>query len=459
VSAPTPVPLRLGPLQARGYAIRRSGIRWLREDGHPCIAGEVIAYCNLGLTRMGGPRDTPIPFAEETRDLQMALVTPVSGRLRRAADSSRGGFLDLLDHFMLWSPDYEIGHVEPDPGQPASDGQLRLLMMAGRRAADVAEGRSGLLTGWHDRSRGYRGDDGDGPVGTLLSLGVCEMAGVIKGERYAFFEILDAIRGPAQVVFVPDNPIVNNSVMVAEQIRRTPAEREAIGRDLAEGMAASKVTPTPADWMFAGSMLNALCHSPATERYTVLGRNGLREAGPPDAIVFSLNGEAAMMLRHRRLGYALHVHDFRLADAGQAFLPWIRANFEPYRRSLDDVQADLTAMIDLIRADAPATQFLVSNVMSTTGEEDIQTYAPFDAPLDTSISSAHAKALNLMLHDLARERDIAIIDADAIAAELGGQRSLPDGVHQNGEMQAELRAEILRILRARGVPGFAANAP
>jgi hypothetical protein len=216
------------------------------------------------------------------------------------------------------------------------------------------------------------------------------------------------------------------------------------------------MTPTPADWMFAGATLNALNRSPASERYTILTRSGLRAAGPPDAIVFSLNAEAENVLRHRRLGYALQFHGFRLADAGLAFVAWLRANFISVRRSPDEIRADFRALIDLVRADAPATQFLICNVMSTSGADDIQNYAPFDAPLDQTISTVHAKAMNLMLHDLARERDIAIIDADAIAAELGGQRSLPDGVHQNGEMQAELRAEILRILRARGVPGFAA---
>ena len=61
-----------------------------------------------------------------------------------------------------------------------------------------------------------------------------------------------------------------------------------------------------------------------------------------------------------------------------------------------------------------------------------------------------------MLHDIAREADIAIVDADAIGAELGGARAIPDAVHQNGDMQNELRKEILAILDARGARGFRA---
>ena len=94
--------------------------------------------------------------------------------------------------------------------------------------------------------------------------------------------------------------------------------------------------------------------------------------------------------------------------------------------------------------------------MSTSGEEDIHIYDSFDEPLGASLQTVRAKDLNLMLCDLAHERDIAIIDADAIAAELGGRVSMPDGLHQNGTMQAEMRAEILHILRARRVPGFGA---
>ena len=58
-------------------------MRWLREDGHLCRPGEVIAYCSIGLTRIGAAPGEPLPFADEMRDLQMALVTPAGGRLRR----------------------------------------------------------------------------------------------------------------------------------------------------------------------------------------------------------------------------------------------------------------------------------------------------------------------------------------------------------------------------------------
>ncbi len=418
----------------------------------------MIAYCRLGLESIGADAPFgPMPFGDEVRDLQVALVSPMAGRVRHARDSSRGGFLDRLDHFLRWDPAYEIGHVEVDTdaasGERSAD--LRLVMMAGRRAAPLAEPNQGLLSGWNDRSRAWRVET-EGPVGVLLSLGICEMAGVFKGEDIPFMEMLDAIAGPAQIVYVPDVALVPNAAVIAEQIRRAPGDLEAIARDLAETLAAGPVTPGPADWLFAGTLLSSLSVSPVTERQTVLCADGLRTVGPPDAIVLSLNSEPTSLLRHRRLGYVFQCHDYRWWDAGPAVRAWLRAHFEPVRREIDDIRADYRALIDLIREAAPATQILICNVMSTSGSDDIQSYAAFDAPITATLSGVRARAMNLMLHDLASERDIAIIDCDAIAADLGGQRCLPDGVHQNGEMQAEIRAEILRVLRARGVPGFSA---
>ncbi len=56
-----------------------------------------------------------------------------------------------------------------------------------------------------------------------------------------------------------------------------------------------------------------------------------------------------------------------------------------------------------------------------------------------------------MLHDLAEKADIEIVDVDAIAAGLGAAAHLPDGVHQSGLMQDEVRWEILHILEQRGL--------
>ena len=179
----------------------------------------------------------------------------------------------------------------------------------------------------------------------------------------------------------------------------------------------------------------------------------MRHAGPADALFLSLNAESPYIFRHRKLGYALYVHEFRLKDLGPAVLQWLRQSFERVERSPADIQRDYRVLIDTVRARADTT-ILIQNVMSTVGNETIHHYASYDRPMGATLSCVHTKDLNLMLHDLARERDIDIVDFDAIAAEFGGMVHLPDGVHPSGAMQAEARSEVLRILHARGVPGF-----
>ena len=141
------------------------------------------------------------------------------------------------------------------------------------------------------------------------------------------------------------------------------------------------------------------------------------------------------------------------ADAGPAVRSWLERDFEVVPRTLGDIADDYRRLVDPAGPRA-RTAFLVMNAMSTSGFETLHTYAAFDAPLGNALNTIRAKELNLMLHDIAREGGVSIVDNDAIAADMGAAH-LPDGVHNSGALQAELRSEILRILRARGVPGFA----
>jgi hypothetical protein len=460
------VPLRLGALAAPGLTVQRSGVRWLCDDGHVCRPGEVIAYCNIGLAPAAPATRGALPFADEGRDFQVAFAPRVGGRLYRAPGTSLGGFLDQHYYYQQWTPDFTIGQVqcrpsERPPGFDPDGETMQLLFVAGRRTTEIAEIRSGLLTGWHDRARAWWGD-GDAAPGTLLGLGICEQLGVFRGEKFAFLEMFEAVRGPAHVVHVADDALVPSAAVLAEQLARTPEQFEALAADFARSFASASAVPTPADWMFAGALLAALQRSPLTDRYDVLTRSGLRHVGPAEAVVLSLNAEAPFVLRHRRLGYALQCHEFRIAQAGPALRTWLDMEFERVQRSTDDVRRDYRALIEAARARGSGTArggsaFLVINAMSTSAHENVHCYAPFERPLAHTLGSVRAKELNLMLYDLAREFDVAIVDADAIAAEMGAMNHLPDGVHYSGPLQARVRGEILRILRERGVPGFAAD--
>lgn len=453
------VPLTLGPLVAPGYIVQRSGLRWLCDDGHVCRPGEVIAYCNIGLVPDGRASGAYRPFADEARDFQVALAPRTGGTLSKAAGSSLGGLLDQLMDFQQWTPDFVVGQIQCRPSQRTPDyevdGGLRLMLLAGRRMTELAEVRSGLLAGWHDRSRAWWGE-GAGPFGTLLSLGICDQEGIVRGDQVAFLEMFEAVPGPAQIAFVSDDALVPCASVTTEQISRTPAQLDDMAADFAATFAAGPIVPQPSDWIFGGCLMSSLRRSPLTEGYEVLTRTGLRSAGPADAVMLSLGSEAEFVLRHRKLGYTVRCHDFRIAESGPAVRAWLQSNFERVKRTPGDIQRDYRTLIDAVRARSD-TKFLILNRMSTSGSETIYNYAPFDRPMGETLSSIRSKELNLMLHDLARERDVSIVDLDGIAADFGAMSHLPDGVHSSGALQTEMRGEILRILRADGVCGFGAR--
>jgi len=447
------VTLRLGPVEVAGYTVRHSGIRWLYPDGHVCRAGDVVAYATIGLLRTASAPRQRTPFAAEARDLQVAFATPVGGILRQARDGTAGGFLDLLETTQHWHAGTAIGAIDCAPRDAnAGEATPRLLFLAGQRVTELSEGRGGLQSGFYSRARAWWGEPPAGDdIATVLSMGICELLGVMRGEQSGFIELFESVPGPAHMVFYPNDTLVPCAAVLTEQLRRTPAQFGAIAADMAQGLLAGQVVPRPADWLFAGCLLQALEASPLTETAQVLGRSGLREAPPPRAVVTSVRAEPTHVLRHRKLGYTLAL--FRANDAGPAVRAWLASAFETVARSLDDIAADYTALFAAARQRGPV-EFLIVNTMSSNGGEDVFDYAPFDAPLGDTLASIRAKETNLMLHDLARAHGIAIIDADAMAAELGGAVHLADGVHQSGALQNEIRAEIVRVLGERGLPGF-----
>jgi hypothetical protein len=458
------IPLRLGPLAGDGWDVQRSGVRWLCDDGHLCRPGEVVAWCNIGLAARPGASVGPHPFGEELRDFQVALAPRLGGRLIQTEGASRGGFIDLHTWHHSWSADTLVGHLECPAAAVGADpeavGRLRMLFLAGRRVAEMAEVRWGPLTGWHDRCRGWWSDGGD-RFGTVLSLGICGMQGIIRGDQGCFQELFETVPGAAHMVFVPDDVLVPSAPVLLGQLRRTDVERQAISEDIAArlgpGIAAAAregqaVTP---DWIFAGCLTRALSRSPLLERANVLTPAGVRQVGPPDAVLLSLHSEDDQLLRHKRLGYTISCHFYRLQEVGAATLAWLKAEFEIVRRTPEEVRRDYQELIEALRVQTGA-QVLILNAVSAGGVDDIYCYAPFDRPLGKTLPGIHIRELNLMLYDLARACDFSIVDVDALAAELGTDRHAPDGVHYSGSLQDGVRAQIVTVLRERGVPGFGA---
>lgn len=98
----------------------------------------------------------------------------------------------------------------------------------------------------------------------------------------------------------------------------------------------------------------------------------------------------------------------------------------------------------------------VFNSVSSQAYEQLQSYRLLDAGSFAALGSVRAKTLNLMLHDLAGAgAALRIVDVDGIVAELGMHTHLPDGVHPSGLLQDAIRAELIRLVAAAGVAGFA----
>jgi hypothetical protein len=438
--------IKLGDLAAPGFAIRRSGVHWLRPDGHLCRPGEVVGYCNLAVEpatvrRLGDPA-----FAEE-HVLQVAFALRLGGRLRRAMGASVGGYLNVLA-VRDWNPSDVIGWIEPshDAGSlDAGDTIPRRLMLAGRRMGWAVDVDTGLLPGWHVRARGWWEDEAGAPRSTLLTMGVCDAVSAVRGDRSGFLEIFEAAAFGTQMITFAEHPIAACAPVALDQLTRTAHERLQIRADIGRVLASAAAPPGPEDCFFLGAILAQLEASPLRDRLDVLTSRGLTRMPAPDAVLMSLSAEPRSLLRHRRLGYRIHILGHNLRQAGPVARTWLKTAFEPVVRDLAGVREDYVRLIDAA-SEATGARLMIVNLMSSSGAEDITSYAGFDAPLGDTLSSIAAQDSNLMLEDLAETGAVDIVDADAIAAEIGGRENLPDGIHQSGLMQSRIREEVLRLL-------------
>jgi hypothetical protein len=434
------VPLRLGPLRANGYSIRRSGIRWMCESGETCEANQVVAYFNIAVKR-DGPPGLSSAFADE-HELYVACATRARGRIQFAP--APGGYLSMLG-LNPWDAESVFGSLSVDDSRAtlADDaGTFSLMMLAGRRMSALADVQAGLLGSWYGRARAWWSDDRL-PV-TLLSLGICDVTGVVSGAERAFFELFRSEPQATHVVFVPDHPIAPAAPVLLDQLERTANDAAAIANDIRSALA--RGTPNADDLIFAGTLVATMQRNPMRETHDLLVPSGLARSSPADAVLLSLSAEPPVILRHKKLGYRLHILQHNQHAIGPVLKAWLTQAFESVPRTTSDIKADYERLFDAMERTTGALP-IVLNRMSTSGDETLSNYAAFDAPLSGTLANVEAKELNLMLHDIAATREIAVIDVDAIAAEIGGAQHLPDGIHQSGAMQSVLREEILRVLR------------
>ena len=281
--------------------------------------------------------------------------------------------------------------------------------------------------------------------------------------------------GPAQIVAVSDERCVHSSAVLLQHVRRTPAEAIAIteavyswiGERIAQALPGSFPAfqpesaqgtlqgrwPESQDILFAMHLLaESMGTSPILERSEVITGRGIVELNPPDVIALTLGSELARHFRHRRTGWIVAMHGFRFGPfIGSGVAEWLRRDFEPMTRTVADSQRDLAALADEVKARTGAT-LLVQNLIASNVADRISNYSWLGEAFDDSVPVIGNEA-NLMLSDLTRHHSIAMIDSDALAAQLG-VKHVPDRYHASVELIEAQRNEVHRVLREYKIPGF-----
>jgi hypothetical protein len=461
-------PLVLPTLSAEPARMRRSGLRWRRQSGAQVLAREPVAVCYV---RLSGVGDASVPLVEEQNDLQVLLAPSAACRFHRKADSSEGGYRDLVETGE-WRPGEYVADAESLDGS----GELLPMILAGRRGFESGENRGSLLAGWHERVRGFWPGVGRAErYGTVLSLGTCEQNAIFRGEDTAFLSWFARAPGPAQLIAVSDERCVHSSAVLLQHLRRTPAEalaitgavHEWIGQRIAHcgpesfpGFApeAARGTlrgrwPEAQEISFAFHLLaEAVGTSPILERTQVITSHGVAELPPPEAIALTLGSELAHHFRHKKTGWIIALHSFRFGPfIGPGVMEWLGRDFEPVKRTVVDMQRDLGALADEVHERTGGT-LMVQNLVASTITDRVANYAWLGDAFDDCVAVRGTEA-NLMLTDLTRDHAIVMIDSDALAVEVGVEQ-VPDRFHATGVLVQAQRDEVHRVLRELRVSGF-----
>lgn len=427
--------LLFGPLGSAAAPVFRSGIFWLCRDGQEVRPGEAIGFFNINTDNRSGAN-----AAEGERTRQVVVAAPVAGRLRIPENQTSDGLLGIWP-VRAWDAEEKLAAIDEGPDGASLD--LRLMVVAGRRAAWPVDSDAVLLPGGNWSARAWWGEAAGRR--SLLCLGLCDVSGIVRGHHSAFTELFESAPFPAHIVHASEHPVIPCSVVVLEQFRRTADQRQQITADIIAALGTG--TANADDLSFASLLLRQLCASPVTESHNCLGAGGSVEVGPPRRILLSLSSEPQSLLRHRKLGYHVYILSGDARAAGPAMRRWLKTSFEPVRRAAADIGRDLAAFAAEVGARTGARVMMI-NRLSTSGREDIYSYAGFAAPLGASLAYAAAKEMNVMLDDLVASGTVDLIDIDAMAAEFGAEAHLPDGIHHSSLMQTALRRALIQQLAA-----------
>ncbi len=429
-----------------------------------------MAVCYLRISESGASSGA-LPLRDEQSDLQAVLAPAEPCTVTLREQFSKGGYQAYVK-----SGEWQSGESIADADSLSGSGVLSALMLAGRRGFENGEGRGNLLAGWHERVRGYwQGGSSDGGFGTVLALGTCEQTAIFRGDDLAFLSWFARAPGPAQIIAVSDDRCVHSSAVVLQHLRRTPAEAAAITRavyawigqrmDSIDSDSFPGLTPESSHgtlhgrWPIAQDILYAthllaesVGTSPILERSEGITSRGIVEIEPAQVIAMTLGSEFAPHFRHRETGWIVAMHGFRFGHfIGPGFADWLRRDFEPWNRTVEDSHRDLATLADEVKARTGAS-LLVQNLIASNVGDRVSNYAWLGDAFQKSVPVRGNEA-NVMLSDLTRRHSIVMLDSDALAAE-HGVRHVPDRFHASRELVEAQRDEVHRMLRTLRVTGF-----
>jgi hypothetical protein len=314
----------------------------------------------------------------------------------------------------------------------------------------------------------WQGDHATGTkrYGNVLALGNCEQTGLFRGDDMAFLSWFARAPGPVQIMAIADERCVHSSAVLLQQLRREPAESCAITNTVHEWLS-ERLTHAARDPLQATAsrrratqdMLYALHllaessgSSPILGCTETLTPKGVAQIGPPDAIALSLGSEFAAHYRHKRTGWLVAFHAARFGPfIGAGIADWMRRDFERVPRTIADIETDLAALAAEVQTRTGAV-LLVQNVVASSEADRISNYSWLGDSFADSVSVLNTEA-NMMLFGLTRMANISMIDADALAAELG-TKNIPDRTHASRDLLEAQRCAVHEVLRARGIHGF-----
>ena len=426
------LPVTLSLACPKNWQQFRSSFTWLVADGARCISGQALARCIFNF--IATPVNSAWPDLQNS--LQIVVVATCDGIVRHAAGSSQGGWRDLFES-RAYEAGEVIGEIIPDAAGTVSANIC--LMINSQRMTSLVDDRESLWSGWHYRQRIWRLGAAP-PQRTLLALGICELTHALRGADHAFSEMLSRFTEPVQLVTRDDVPLVTSARIALEQLTRTEEEGALIWNDLQKGLIESGGALTPDDWMVAGSLGRMLTDRAIVEGFPVLSAQGITQSAPADCVVMSMLAESPIQLRHKRLGYHMHMHRWLYFRLPQSMQLWIQQNFEQVRISLEELERDYVALCERLRSNGRRL-CLLNNIASHRSER-IERYFHFEGRLEDQLASFRNLSLNLMADRLVAREGLQVVDVDALAAELGIWEQSPDRMHHGVLLEHRICSEL-----------------